>query len=121
MLGIIDARKFKSVKSIKFGFEVNEIAWNNDGNLFFLTTGTGNVEVMRYPDMKNARTLQAHTGNIFCIEFDPTGKYFAVGSADALVSLWDVDELVCVRTFGRLEYVISCCYSNNIPVGQCGR
>lgn len=29
------------------------------------------------------------------------GKYFATGSADALVSLWDVDELVCVRCFSR--------------------
>ena len=30
-------------------------------------------------------------------------RYFATGSADALVSLWDLDELVCVRTFSRLE------------------
>ena len=32
-------------------------------------------------------------------------RYFATGSADALVSLWDLDELVCVRTFSRLEWV----------------
>ena len=25
------------------------------------------------------------------LKFDPMGKYFATGSADALVSLWDVD------------------------------
>ena len=30
-------------------------------------------------------------------------RYFATGSADALVSLWDLEELVCVRTFSRLE------------------
>ena len=30
-------------------------------------------------------------------------RYFATGSADALISLWDLDELVCVRTFSRLE------------------
>ena len=49
---------------------------------------------------------QAHPGNCICIEFDPTGKYFAVGSADALVSLWDAAELACVRTFARLEWPV---------------
>ena len=50
--------------------------------------------------------LQAHPANCICIEFDPTGKYFAVGSADALVSLWDVNELACVRTFSFLEWPV---------------
>lgn len=30
-------------------------------------------------------------------------RYFAVGSADALVSLWDLNEMVSLRTFGNLE------------------
>lgn len=30
-------------------------------------------------------------------------RYFAVGSADALVSLWDLSEMLCVRTFTKLE------------------
>ena len=32
-------------------------------------------------------------------------RYFAVGSADSLVSLWNVKELLCIRTFTKLEYV----------------
>jgi len=108
VLIIIYAKKSKVIKSTKFPFELNEIAWNNDGNLFFLTTGNGTVEIMKYPELKNStsRTLQAHTANIYCIEFDPTGKYFAVGSADALVSLWDLTEFVCMRTFGKLDWPV---------------
>ena len=30
-------------------------------------------------------------------------RYFATGGADALTCLWDVAELVCIRTFARLE------------------
>jgi WD40 repeat protein len=30
-------------------------------------------------------------------------RYFAVGSADSLVSLWDVKELLCIKTFTKLE------------------
>jgi len=104
----IDTRKYKALpKPIKFNFEVNEIGWSNDGVLFFLTTGVGTIEVMRFPDLRSASLkLEAHTANIYCIEFDPTGKYFAVGSADALVSLWDINELCCVRTFGNLEWPV---------------
>jgi len=45
--------------------------------------------------------LKAHPGTCLCIEFDPTGRYFATGSADGLVCLWGVDELACLRTFSR--------------------
>lgn len=55
-----------------------------------------------YPELKPIQSINAHPSNCICIKFDPTGKYFATGSADALVSLWDVEELVCVRCFSRL-------------------
>ena len=54
-----------------------------------------------YPELKPVQSINAHPSNCICIKFDPMGKYFATGSADALVSLWDVDELVCVRCFSR--------------------
>lgn len=56
---------------------------------------------LSYPTLKPLDMLNAHPANCICLKFDPTGKYFATGSADALVSLWDVAELVCVRTFSR--------------------
>jgi len=111
-ISIIETRKGKILKTTKFLFEVNEMAWNNTGQLFFLTTGQGTVEVFRYPDLlrpgklESAATLQAHTANCYCIEFDSTGQYFAVGGADALVSLWSLPEMVCIRTFGRLEWPV---------------
>ncbi len=59
------------------------------------------VLVCSYPELKPIQSINAHPSNCICIKFDPTGKYFATGSADALVSLWDVEELVCVRCFSR--------------------
>ena len=66
----------------------------------------GQIHVYSYPEMEIMHILQAHPGNCICIEFDPTGRHFAVGSADALVSLWDVGELACVRTFSKLEWPV---------------
>ncbi|CAF4568380.1 unnamed protein product, partial [Rotaria magnacalcarata] len=45
--------------------------------------------------LEELHCLTAHTGNCICLEFDATGKYFAVGAADASASIWDVSQLVC--------------------------
>lgn len=58
-----------------------------------------------YPELKPIQSINAHPSNCICIKFDPTGRFFATGSADALVSLWDVEELVCVRCFSRSDFL----------------
>ncbi|KAL5548787.1 hypothetical protein UlMin_004018 [Ulmus minor] len=98
-LTILDVRKFKPIHKRKFKYEVNEIAWNMAGDMFFLTTGNGTVEVLAYSSIKPVDTLMAHTAGCYCIAIDPTKRYFAVGSADSLVSLWDISEMLCVRTY----------------------
>ncbi|KAI8848699.1 WD40-repeat-containing domain protein [Chytridium lagenaria] len=70
----------------------------NDVETFFLTTGQGTIQIYEYPALNLVHTIQAHTANCYCIEFDSKGRYFATGSSDSIVSLWDLEELVCVRT-----------------------
>lgn len=43
-------------------------------------------------------------------------RYLAVGSADALVSLWDVAEMLCVRTFTKLEWVLNALLLSSISI-----
>ncbi|MBA0597011.1 hypothetical protein Gotur_014794 [Gossypium turneri] len=71
--------------------------------MFFFS---GTVEVLAYPLLRPVDTLMAHTAGCYCIAIDPTGRYFAVGSADSLVSLWDISEMLCVRTFTKLEWPV---------------
>jgi THO complex subunit 3 len=47
------------------------------------------------------RSIQAHSGNCYSVAMDPAKRHMAVGSKDSLVSLWSLDELVCVRTIGQ--------------------
>ena len=61
VVALIDARKNTVFKSTKFPYEVNEMSWNLSGNLFFLTTGQGTVEVLKYPTFETYRTLQVDT------------------------------------------------------------
>lgn len=106
LVTFIDTRTHKIKSEKQFNFEVNEIAWNNTSDLFFLTNGQGCVHILNYPNLELQHVLKAHPGTCICIEFDPTGKYFATGSADALVSIWDADELACLRVLSRLDWPV---------------
>ncbi|KAM9795603.1 THO complex subunit 3-like [Neosynchiropus ocellatus] len=106
VVSFVDTKAHRCRAEKQFKFEVNEISWNNDNNMFFLTNGNGCINILSYPELKPIQSINAHPSNCICIKFDPTGKYFATGSTDALVSLWDVDELVCVRCFSRLEWPV---------------
>lgn len=106
LITFIDAKTHRSRLDQQYNFEVNEISWNRDGDLFFLTSGQGSIHILSYPDLKSQHVLSAHPANCICIEFDPKGQYFATGSADALVSLWDLSEFVCVRTLSRLDWPV---------------
>ena len=48
LMTFIDVKTHKSRAEEQFKFEVNEISWNNDGDLFFLTSGQGSIHILRY-------------------------------------------------------------------------
>ena len=100
---VLDTRTHRALGVTKFEFEVNEFCWDASGERFFVTSGGGPVEVLSYPGWAACHSLAAHTGGCYCLALSPSGDALAVGSADALVSLWDLEELSCVRTMGRLD------------------
>lgn len=106
LIAFIDTRTYRFTSERQFKFEVNEISWNNTGDLFFITTGTGSILVLNYPELNEVHSIDAHLANCICLEFDKSGKYFATGAADALSSLWDVKTMSCLRTFSRLEWPV---------------
>ena len=55
--------------------QVNEIAWNNRGDLFFMTIATGCLQVFTFPAMSPVHQIIAHTGTCIAVKFDPQGRY----------------------------------------------
>lgn len=52
-------------------------------------------------------TLRGHRTAASCLAFDPKGKYLAAGSNEGIVSLWDVENFICFRTFHKPNHAIS--------------
>jgi THO complex subunit 3 len=117
VITIIDARKLQILYQKKYPFQVNEFDWNRSGSHLFMTgfggdatnKTTGTVEIYKFEEenptfnLDHQFTVPCHTAACYCIDFDPTGKMFAVGSADANVSLWTLDDLVCTGMVERHE------------------
>lgn len=106
LVSFIDVQTRKIVMDQKFQFEVGEITWNREGDLFFVTSGDGKVHVLSYPDLHTLLVIDAFASPCVCIRFDATGKYFAVGSNDAIASVWDTENLACIQAIDRLDWPI---------------
>lgn len=92
--------------------EVNEFSWDRekDTDKFFVLTGGGKIQCNIWDEkkytIKNVHEFDAHTGGCYTIAFDPSEKktHFAVGSADSLVSIWNIPVgYMCLRTVARHE------------------
>lgn len=103
--------------------EINEFSWSHDGSLFVLGTGGGNVRLLdarsgagdlvqasesggkgastsaiRWPTVY---TILGHTASVFCLKFDPMGRYLATASADSTIALWSLNEWYNISMSGH--------------------
>eukprot|EP00009_Paramoeba_aestuarina_P004754 CAMPEP_0201507838 /NCGR_PEP_ID=MMETSP0161_2-20130828/1378_1 /ASSEMBLY_ACC=CAM_ASM_000251 /TAXON_ID=180227 /ORGANISM="Neoparamoeba aestuarina, Strain SoJaBio B1-5/56/2" /LENGTH=311 /DNA_ID=CAMNT_0047902311 /DNA_START=124 /DNA_END=1059 /DNA_ORIENTATION=- len=114
VISIMDVATGKCVDEKRYEYEVNEIRWNKTGDYFFVTTGSGRLEVYKYdnkfekskPIGERIKGAKGHSANMYCICFDLQGKHFVTGGADAMVGVWDCETLMCLRTLGRLDFPI---------------
>ena len=100
----IDPRTMSISEALHHDIEVNEIKWGYSDHLLYCTTGTGSIRIYSYPEMQVVWEVKGHTANTYTIDFDPKGRYFVTGGADAHVCVFDIQEVVCCSTISRHEY-----------------
>jgi len=106
LVSFVDLKTHKIQSDKQFDFEVNEIAWNTTDSNFYVTSGNGAIHVLSYPALLPLLEVPAHTAHCICLKFSPDKVHFATGGADALINIWDVAELACLRSYSRLEWPI---------------
>lgn len=107
VVSFIDTRGgFRVFKDQKFQFEVGDIAWSKEGDLFFVATGDGKIHILNFPELQTVLVIDAFASPCVCMRFDQTGKYFAVGSNDSISSIWDSENLACIQAIDRLEWPV---------------
>ncbi|KAJ5027491.1 WD40-repeat-containing domain protein [Bipolaris maydis] len=94
----VDRAALSIISEHRQPLQTNQCAFDWSGNHLYSTAGDGSVRLLRYPSFENALTLNAHTSACYAVSMSPSGEYLAAGGGDALVSLWDTQEWICVRT-----------------------
>ncbi|VDO67618.1 unnamed protein product [Heligmosomoides polygyrus] len=107
-LHVIDGRTLMVFQSYESKTEMNEFVYHPSGKYLFVATGQGRVEIFKMPDLELVRTVAAHSGQSNCVALaiSPDGQRVAVGASDALCSIWNIDEMICERNLGRLDYPV---------------
>uniref|UniRef100_A0A674NRG8 THO complex 3 n=1 Tax=Takifugu rubripes TaxID=31033 RepID=A0A674NRG8_TAKRU len=103
----IDAKTHRSKAEEQFKFEVNEISWNNDNDMFFLTNGGGCINILS-PSSPSTLTHQTASASIcgtwrsWCfscrldwpartLSFSHDGKMLASASEDHFIDIAEVE------------------------------
>jgi len=121
-LAVLDIRMGRQLKKMKFSYEINEMAWSYNSDHLLITTGgqdMGAVDILRVdPSGDSAEfvpvtSIGAHTSNCYCLKIDSSYRRMAVGSADFLVSLWDLEDMICYNTISCMDSPIRCLSFSN--------
>ena len=104
VVSVVDTRTLRIARAQSMPYTLFELGWSREGDRFFTSSGRGVIDVHDWPDLAApVRSLPAHTSACFCLATDPQGRWLASGGADALISLWDLGSLACVRTLAALD------------------
>ncbi|KAM3568382.1 hypothetical protein VYU27_009493 [Nannochloropsis oceanica] len=113
-ISFFDVRRFSSAEGCKrmsYKYEVHDFSWSPAGNHWVvcgaMRNGTGWLEVYTYPRQDSVFTTEAHTSTCLALSLDPTHQHLALGSADGLVSIWGLEELLPLRTMDRFNTAVS--------------
>lgn len=105
-INIVDFGQSVIENQRKFNQEINEMVWSKGDEEILLTRGNGCIDIVGAKDLLTKASLTGHTSNCYCIRMNNSGDLFVVGSADSIISIWDYNELCCIRTLFRLNWPI---------------
>lgn len=117
------------MRSITIPHQVEECVFTPNSRNIFVSTDVGTVEVhatKRDQGDGPRRKLLGHTAGVVALEKDHSRRFLASGGKDAIVALWDMRELMCLRCVGarsisfshNSEYIASCAYDSLVDISR---
>lgn len=119
VLLVFDMAEGKQIKKARYSYEMNEIGWSVNSDYLLIAYGgkapdSGGVDVLSVErDLELVHSVIGHTGNAYSLRVDPSGRRMAMSSGDALVSLWDLHELICYNGLFVMETVTHICFNGD--------
>lgn len=118
---VLDTTTGKCSQPLSFNYEINEMSWSANSDHLLVATGCiggemGGVNIVSFDASKELKVLThlpSHNSNCFNLAIDRNFHSMAVASADFLVSLWDLEDLICKCTIPYASQPRSISFSGN--------
>jgi katanin p80 WD40 repeat-containing subunit B1 len=62
-------------------------------------SASGTIKLWDLDQAKTIRTLVGHRSDCLAVDFHPFGAFFASGSLDTNVKIWDIRRKACIQTY----------------------
>ena len=107
VLAVFDINSGKIAKKVQFLYQINEFAFTANSDHIIIaaesggnSTAMGGMEIISWmnEELLPVESIPAHTSICMGLSIDRAFQQVAVGSSDYLVSIWDLQELVCKTT-----------------------
>ncbi|GIL45328.1 hypothetical protein Vafri_2592 [Volvox africanus] len=103
-IAFVDTRKMR--RSRQWGLsghtKLSEVRWGPSQSFLTMALDDGTVRIAPLARLDSpVWRLNSHASHTTCLAYSRDYKFLASGGSDALVSLWDMDEVICLRTYSR--------------------
>ncbi|CAD5210642.1 unnamed protein product [Bursaphelenchus okinawaensis] len=107
-LRVVDRVNMDAQGLYQFSDSVFDFVFHPSGNFIIACLGMGKIEIVRFPELTSYKVIQAHPPLSDCLSIDisPDGEYMAIGASDATCSVWDLQDMLCIRSIARMDYPI---------------
>jgi THO complex subunit 3 len=108
MISFYDLRKFQIIKQIQFKNKISEFEFDKSNSLLLVTSKLGSIILIdAYAlDSEPLAEIEGHYPQINTININKSNTIFATGAADALICLWDMEELLSYKVIKKGEIPI---------------
>uniref|UniRef100_A0A1I7SH80 WD_REPEATS_REGION domain-containing protein n=2 Tax=Bursaphelenchus xylophilus TaxID=6326 RepID=A0A1I7SH80_BURXY len=107
-LHVIDRANLDVKARYEFKEKIYDVTFHPSQKFLIVCGTAGKIDILRFPELTHYRTIQAHPPLSDCLaaEISPNGQYLAIGASDASCSIWDLEDMICVRTLSRMDYPV---------------
>merc|ERR1719336_594661 len=113
LLEILDVRTQKIIRDKSFSAErINAMTFappiSGRNPHIIISTRNETFNFLTLRSLKCACKVNAHAGHVFCLDYNMQSRCLATGGADAVVSVWDMEDLAILHSFQRFDSPVRC-------------
>lgn len=108
IITFFDMRNFSQLKSIQFKDKINDFEYEKTNNYFLVASSKGTLMLYETAKMDSnpMAAIDVSNNSLSAVKIDNYNNIFATGGEDALILLWNLEEMMCYKQIKKSDVPI---------------